>query len=54
MHAKLETAKARLNKIAGATNDKWDAVVKDVDHGWSELKAAAEGAFDAMKRHKKD
>ncbi len=54
VHGKLDTAKARLNKIAGATNDKWDAVVKEVDHGWSDLKAAAEGAFDAIKRHKKD
>jgi hypothetical protein len=53
-HAKFDTAKARLNEIAGATNDKWDAVVKEVDHVWSDLKAAAEGAYDAIKRHKKD
>jgi uncharacterized coiled-coil DUF342 family protein len=54
VHAKFETAKARLSEIKGATNDRWDAVVKDVDHAWSEVKAAAEGAFDAMKRHKKE
>jgi len=53
-HAKFETAKAKLTEIAGATNEKWDAVVKDVDHAWNELKAAAEGAFDALKSHKKD
>ena len=52
--AKFDTAKARLNEVAGATNDKWDAVVKEVDHTWSDFKAAAQGAFDALKHHKKD
>ena len=52
-HAKLDAAKAKLHVIAGATEEKWDGVVKDVDHGWGELKAAAEGAYDALKRHKK-
>jgi len=54
VHAKFDAAKARLSEIAGATNEKWDAVVKEADHQWNDLKAAAEGAYDAMKRHKKD
>ena len=52
--AKFDTAKARLNEVAGATNDKWEAVVKEVDHTWNDFKAAAQGAFDALKHHKKD
>ena len=54
VQAKFETAKARLNEIASATNDKWDTVVKDVDHAWNEFRAAAQGALDAVKHHKKD
>lgn len=48
---KFDAAKARLATIAAATDDKWDDVVKDVDHAWSDFKAAAQGAVDAMKRH---
>ncbi len=51
-HAKLEAAKAKLEAIAGATDDKWNDVVKDADHAWSDFKAAAEGAFDALKHPK--
>lgn len=54
VHAKFEAVKARLNVIAEATDDKWDDVVKEVDHAWNEVKAATEGAYDAMKRHKKN
>jgi hypothetical protein len=54
VHAKFDAAKIRLDAISKATDEKWDDVVKDFDHGWSDLKAAAEGAYDAMKRHKKD
>ena len=53
VHAKFDAAKARLGEIAEATDDKWDDVVKTVDHGWNDLKAAAEGAYGALKRHKK-
>lgn len=53
VHAKLDAAKAKLNEIAVATDDKWDDVVRGIDHAWSDLKAAAEGAYDAMKPHKK-
>ena len=52
-HAKFDTAKARLTQIAAATDDTWDGVVKEVDHAWSDLKASAEGAYDAMKRQTK-
>ncbi|MEO8183230.1 MAG: hypothetical protein ABI895_30730 [Deltaproteobacteria bacterium] len=51
-HAKLDVAKSRFDEIAAATDDKWDDVVKGASHTWSELKAAAEGAFDAVQRKK--
>ena len=53
VHAKFDAAKAKLSTIAGTTDDKWNDVVKDVDAAWSDLKAAAEGAYDAMKSHPK-
>lgn len=53
-HAKFEAAKARLDEIAKATDEKWGDVVKDVDKTWADLKAAAEGAYDAVKRRSKD
>ncbi|HEY4120133.1 MAG TPA: hypothetical protein VGM56_19850 [Byssovorax sp.] len=52
-HAKLEAVKARVGDIASTTEDKWDAVVGELDHAWVDMKASAEGAYDAMKRHKK-
>ena len=52
-HAKFDAAKSRFEEIATATDDKWDDVVKGATHTWSELKAAAEGAFDAVQRQKK-
>ena len=54
VHAKFDADKAKLNDIAGATDEKWDEVVKTVDHGWNDLKAAAEGAYATLKRHKKE
>ena len=49
VHAKFEAAKAGLKDVVEATDDKWDGVVKDVTHGWAELKAVAEGAYAALK-----
>ena len=49
VHAKLETAKAKLGEIAQATDDKWDDVKKSADHVWNDVKAAVEGAYDAIK-----
>jgi hypothetical protein len=49
VHAKFEAAKAGLKDVVEATDDKWDGVVKDVTRGWAELKAAAEGAYAALK-----
>ncbi len=51
VHEKFDAAKAKLDKIGAATDDKWDEVVKDVDHAWNDLKASVEGTFDAMKAH---
>ena len=52
VHAKYDAAKARLDQLASTGDDKWNDVVADLDRGWTDLKAAAEGAFDALKRHK--
>ena len=52
VHAKYDAAKVRLEKLASTSDDKWNDVVAELDHGWTELKAAAEGAYDALKRHK--
>ena len=54
LHAKLETAKAKLHEIAEATDDKWDDVVKGADHVWSDVKASVEGAYDALKKPRKE
>jgi hypothetical protein len=52
VQAKFDAAKAKLKDIAEASDDKWDGVAKEVDRGWRDLKAAADGAFEAMKNHK--
>ncbi len=54
VYAKLDAAKAKLADIAAASDDKWHDVVKDVDRSSNDLKAKAEDAYNAMKRHKKD
>jgi hypothetical protein len=51
IHAKFDAAKAKLDAIGPATDEKWDEVAKDMDHAWSDFKAAVEGTFDAMKSH---
>ena len=53
-HAKLASAKAKFDELAGTTDDKWDDVVKEASRTWSDLKAAAEGAADAVQRGSKD
>jgi len=52
VHSKFNIAKAKLNEIATAADDKWHGVVTDVDHAWKEFKAAADGALDALKSSK--
>jgi hypothetical protein len=54
VQTKFDDAKAKLQHAAATGDDKWDEVVKAVDHGWAELKSAAEGALDAMKQEKAD
>jgi hypothetical protein len=53
-HAKLASAKAKLDELAGTTDDKWDNVVNEASRTWSDLKAAAEGAAAALQRGGKD
>jgi len=47
----FDSAKAKLDQLATAADDKWQELSQEVDSGWSELKAAAGGAYDALKRH---
>jgi len=48
MHEKIEAAKAKMQDIATATDDKWDDVKKGLDHAWSETVGAIGGAYDAL------
>jgi len=54
MHLKIEAAKAKLQEIADATDDKWEEVKKGAEHAWDEAKGAVEGAYDALKPDKKE
>ena len=49
LHHKLDAAKAKLEEIAEATDDKWDDVRRGCDHMWHDVKASVEGAYDALK-----
>ena len=53
VHAKLDAAKQTWDALTAATDERWDDVVKQVDHTWLDLKAATEGAYDALKIDKK-
>ncbi|MEO7329645.1 MAG: coiled coil domain-containing protein [Minicystis sp.] len=52
MHAKLESAKAKVHEMGEATDDKWDEVKASAEHLWGDVKASVEGAYDALKSHK--
>ena len=54
VQGKLEAAKVKLHDVAEATDDKWDGIMKSADQTWNEVKAAVEGAYDALKPHKKN
>jgi uncharacterized coiled-coil DUF342 family protein len=54
LHAKLAAAKAKLDDIVKATDDRWDDVKDGADHAWNDLKAAIEGAHDALVSRKKE
>jgi hypothetical protein len=53
LYGKLATARTALVELAAATDDKWDDLMKGADHIWGDFKAAAEGAYDALKADKK-
>jgi hypothetical protein len=53
VHAKFESAKAKLAEIAGAAEDTWSHVAEQVDHAWGDFSAAAEGAYAALGKHSK-
>jgi len=51
LQSKLETAKARVVDIASAADDKLDAIAAAIEASWTDLKATAEGAQDAIKNN---
>ena len=52
--SKLEAAKAKLADLAEATGDKWDDVTKGLEGFWVDIKASAEGAAQALEKHRKN
>jgi hypothetical protein len=54
LRGKMKAANARLVELAEVTEDKWDDVTRNADHAWSEIKAAVEGAYEAVKKHEKN
>lgn len=53
MNEKYEAAKARLEKVGHATDEKWHDVKKDADKAWHEAEHSIEGVFAALKAHTK-
>lgn len=46
---KYQAAKAKLEHIAHATDDKWNDIKSDADKVWHDFEQAVSGAFAAMK-----
>jgi hypothetical protein len=53
IHDNYAAAKAKLEQLAQATDDKWDDAAKDADRVWQDFKASVEGAFMALRPTKK-
>jgi hypothetical protein len=53
MHAKIAAAKLSFEEVTAASDDKWEDFVKSASHAWSDLEAAADRAYDAVKRYTK-
>lgn len=51
VHDKYEAAKAKIARMAEATDDKWHEVMKDADEAWQDLERSVEGALAAIKPH---
>ncbi len=54
LRSKLDAAKAKLEELARASEDRWDDVKKGADHTWNDVKASVEGAHDAIMPSKKE
>jgi hypothetical protein len=54
MHTKLAAARAKLHDLAETTDDKWEDVKTGADLAWNDVKAAFEGAHDALTSKKKE
>ncbi len=54
LHDKLGVVKGKFDSLGEATEEQWEGVVTGLDHAWSEVKGAAEGAYDALKAHSKN
>lgn len=53
VHEKYEAAKATLEHLAKATDDKWTDIKSDADKAWHDFEASVQGAFAAIKPHAK-
>jgi hypothetical protein len=53
VHEKYEAAKAKLEHIAQATDDKWTDIMHDADKVWQDFEASVQGAFATIKSHSK-
>jgi hypothetical protein len=51
---RLEKAKAKLQEITAATDEKWEGVKADADIVWTDIAASFAGAFDALKSKPKN
>src|SRR5579863_6563197 len=50
-HASLETAKAGLERLTQTGEEGWEDLRRECDRTWKEVKAAVEGAYDAVAGH---
>ena len=53
VNEKYETAKARFEQMAKATDDVWNELKNDADQVWQEFEASVQGAFAAIRPHAK-
>ena len=48
-HDTFDAASKTLHELTVATDERWDEVRHRAEHAWGELKAAVEGAYDAIR-----
>lgn len=50
----MNAAKAKFQRMEAVAEDKWEEFKGDLDRGWEDVKANIEGAYDAIRNHKKN